>query len=241
MLVEMLKEGGKVENKIHLAIMDDHQAIIDGYTYRLSDAPDIEIVAAIRYGDALGAMLAKNPVDVLLLDVHVPTSHTNPNPYPILHLIPKLLQLYPKLNILVISMHAQRSLIQAVMDSGASGYVLKDDQATIMELAGVIRIIAGGGVHLSQQAYQQLLKRGTGGLDQPLSTRQREALSLCAAYPNASTSEIANMMNIAHSTLRNILSGSYLKLSVRTRTAAVAKARQIGLITPVPPTPVVKR
>jgi DNA-binding CsgD family transcriptional regulator len=59
-----------------------------------------------------------------------------------------------------------------------------------------------------------------------------EALSLCAAHPGASTAELAKKMNIAHSTMRNLLSGGYLKLKVRTRAEAVARARQMGLITP---------
>jgi len=218
--------------KIRVAILDDHQGIIDGYQFRLNGAADIEVVATAIYGEELETILANNQVDVLLLDVHVPSSASNPNPYPILYQIPKLLQIYPDLSVLVISMHAQRTLINAIMESGASGYILKDDQASIRELASIVRMVANGGVHLSPLAYQQLLKRHTGELGQPLTPRQLEALSLCAAHPGASTAELAQKMNIAHSTMRNLLSGTYLKLKVRTRAEAVARARQSGLITP---------
>ena len=64
------------------------------------------------------------------------------------------------------------------------------------------------------------------------SARQLEALSLCAAYPEATTAELADRLGVAHSTLRNLLSGAYLRLNVRSRTAAVAKAQRLGLITP---------
>ncbi|MGE5221534.1 MAG: response regulator, partial [Omnitrophica WOR_2 bacterium] len=218
-------------DKIRVAILDDHQGIIDGYLYRLSSAPDIEVVATISYGDALEPTLSSHAVDVLLLDVHVPTSPGNPNPYPILYLIPKLLQKFSGLSVLVISMHSQSTLISAVMEAGASGYVLKDDQNTIRELASVIRTVSSGGIHLSQAAYHQLRRSKTNDLGQPLTSRQKEALSLCAAYPDASTSDLARMMNIADSTLRNLLSGAYIKLDVRTKFAAVAKARQLGLLT----------
>jgi len=218
-------------DKIRVAILDDHQGIIDGYLFRLNGEPDIEVVATMAYGEMLEPILAQQPVDVLLLDVHVPGSPENLNPYPILHLIPKLLQTYPDMSILVISMHVQRTLIQAVMEGGASGYVVKDDQSTIKELASVIRTVARGGIHLSRAAYEQLRKRGD-DLGLPLSPRQLEALSLCAAYPDATTVEMAQKMNIASSTLRNLLSGAYLKLEVRTRSAAVAKARQMGLLVP---------
>jgi DNA-binding CsgD family transcriptional regulator len=58
-----------------------------------------------------------------------------------------------------------------------------------------------------------------------------ETLSLCAAYPDISTKELAKQMNIAGSTLRNLLSLSYIKLGVSTRQGAVLKAQQLGLIT----------
>lgn len=219
-------------DKIHVAVLDDHQGIIDGYLHRLGGEPDIDVVATGLYGEALEPMLAQHPVDILLLDVHVPTNPTNANPYPILFLIPKLLQRYPRLAVLVISMHSQRTMIRAVMEAGASGYVLKDDQSAIQELAFVIRTIAAGGIYLSRPAYQQLLKRPGNELAQPLTARQLEALSLCAAYPNDSTADLAQRMKIESSTLRNLLSGAYLKLDVSTRAAAVAKARQAGLLPP---------
>jgi len=218
--------------RIRIAILDDHQGIIDGYLYRLGQVDDIDVTATASFGEEVEPILAQKAVDVLILDVYVPTSPENSNPYPILHLIPRLLAQYPHLEILVVTMHAQRTLIQALMEAGASGFVLKDDQATIHELASVIRTVAKGGIYLSPFAYQQLMKHAAGELNQPLSARQSQALSLCAAYPDANTADLAEMMKIAQSTLRNLLSGSYLKLNVRTRSAAVAKARQMGLISP---------
>ncbi len=221
--------------KIRVAILENHQGIIDGYQFRLGASPDIEIVATAGYGEALEPMLAQTPADVLLLDVHVPTSPDNLNPYPILHLIPRLLEIYPGLVILVISMHNQRKLIEAVMSAGASGYVLKDDQATIRDLAAVIHSVAAGGIHLSQSAYQQLTRNQDARQEQTLTTRQKEILSLCAAYPDASTAELASKLFIANSTVRNLLSEVYLKLNVRTRSAAIARAHQIGLLPPEVP------
>ena len=216
-------------DKIRVAILENHQGIIDGYQFRLGASPDIEIVATATWGEALEPMLAQSQADVVLLDVHVPTSPDNLNPYPILHLIPRLLEIYPGLVILVISMHNQRKLIEAVMEAGASGYVLKDDQASIRDLASVIRSVAGGGIHLSQAAFQQLAR---GRRDQTLTTRQMEVLSLCAAYPDANTAELAAKLFVANSTVRNLLSEVYLKLDVRSRGAAIAKAHQIGLLSP---------
>jgi DNA-binding NarL/FixJ family response regulator len=217
-----------MKDKIRLLIMDDHQSIVDGYLYRLSKVNEIEVVATLAYGEELEPALRKHPVDVLLLDVQVPISPKNPNPYPILHTIPRLLQLYPELAILVISMHDQRGLIRAIVEAGASGYILKNDSQKIQELRNVILSIADGDVCFSDKALKAFLARN----EEPFTPRQLEALSLCASYPNSKTAELARKMKIANSTLRNLLSSAYLKLGVQTRAAAVARARELGIITP---------
>jgi two-component system nitrate/nitrite response regulator NarL len=220
---------------IRVTILDDHQSIIDGYVYRLSKAPGFEVVATISYGEQLEPALAAHPSDVVLLDISVPTSPENPNPYPILHEIPSLLQKHPDLNILVISMHAERSLVRSVMEAGASGYVLKDDRAMLQDLGNVVRSIANGGIYFSQKAYQFMLNQKTTPTSERLSPRQLEALSLCAAYPDWTSADLAKKMSVANSTVRNLLSDAYLRLGVRNRTAAIAQARVLGLITPDPP------
>jgi DNA-binding NarL/FixJ family response regulator len=189
---------------------------------------EVEVVATLGYGEELEPALKKHSVDVLLLDVQVPISTKNPNPYPILHAIPQLLQLYPELTILVISMHDQRGLIRAIIDAGASGYILKNDSKKIQELGKAILAVADGDVCFSDKVLKAFVARN----EEPFTPRQLEALSLCAAYPNSKTAELARKMKIANSTLRNLLSGAYLKLGVQTRAAAVARARELGIITP---------
>ncbi|HET9906703.1 MAG TPA: response regulator transcription factor [Anaerolineales bacterium] len=215
---------------VRVAILDDHQSVIDGYIFRLSQTSKIQVVATARFGQDLDSLLAKSSVDVLILDVQVATSIDNPSPYPILHVIPNLLKSYDGLAVLVISMYNQPSLIKAVMDAGASGYILKDDEPTIKELGSVISTIAEGGIHLSQLAYQQLFRKLP--KESILTVRQLQILSICAAYPDATTGEIADKLGVAHSTVRNLLSGAYLSLHVRSRASAVDKARHLGLITP---------
>ena len=230
-----------MSDKIRVTILDDHQSIVDGYRFRLGSSHRVQVVVAIGIGADLEPTLEKHPTDVLILDVGVPTSAENSNPYPILHVIPTLLQKYPNLVILVISMHAERSMIRAVMEAGSSGYILKDDQTTLRDLENVVISVASGGIHLSRQANDVFLRGGTVENEIGLSKRQQEALSLCLAYPNNTTAELAKKMSISNSTIRNLLSGAYIKLEVRTRIAAVTKARQLGLITPEPATMPVSR
>ena len=219
-------------NKIRVAILDDHPSIVDGYQYRLAGVENIEIVATAGYGDQLETLLDDNTVDLLLLDINVPTNIENNNPYPILYAIPRMLKKHPELNILVISMHNQRTLIQAIMDAGASGYILKDDRESIQKLGEIITSVNSGGIYFSSESYRQLLKKKQEMEPPVLTPRQQEVLSLCASKPEASTAELADSLNVAPSTVRNLLSNAYVRLGTRNRHAAVSKARQLGMITP---------
>jgi DNA-binding NarL/FixJ family response regulator len=214
-------------SQIRVAILDDHQSIIDGFIYRLSANPKIKIVGTATFGEALDPMVAKEEVDVLLLDISVPNSPEDRNPYPILHIIPLLLEKYPNLNILVISMFTQHSLIDALVNTGISGYIFKDDQVSIQKLDKIVETIANGGIYYSEGATRDATESP---VDSLLTPRQLEALSLCASLPDCDTIALSGKLGITGSTLRNLLSGAYLRLEVRTRAAAIAKAHQLGIL-----------
>jgi DNA-binding NarL/FixJ family response regulator len=225
--------------KIRVAVVDDHQSALDSYTYRLSTRSNIEIVGSARYGNDLLPLLENTAVDVLVLDIGVPNSPEDRNPYPILFLLPELLKKYAELAILVISMHDQRTLVKAVLEAGASGYILKEDREAIVQLADAVTLINTGGIYVSKQ-LRDVLAEGERLSAPHLSKRQREALSLAAAYPDIKTEELGARLNIAPSTLRNLLSKAYKTLKVRNRSAATQKARDLGLISPFTEYPQVK-
>jgi DNA-binding NarL/FixJ family response regulator len=224
-----------MSRNIKVAILEDHQSIIDGYLFRLKDAPDIEIVGVVSDGESLENLLASEAIDVLIMDIQVPSRQGHTTPFPVLYITRRLTQDYPDLNILVISFLEQQTLIQALVELGISGYVFKQDGETIRQLANVVTIIANHGIYFSQAAYDKLRMQKSARASVPLTARQLEALSLCAAYPEYSTSEIATRMEVSNSTLRNLLSNAYLRLDVRTRGAAIARLQQMGLIATNPP------
>ena len=221
--------------KIRVTILDDHQITVDGYFYRLGKHPDLEIVDTLHFGEQLAPSLEMHPTDVLLLDFSIPISPANPNTYPTLTEIPKLLQIYPNLVVLMISMFAERSIIRAVMEAGASGYILKDDSEAIQDLANIILSVADGAIYLSERAGQRYQKAAE-RTDSKLTRRQLEVLLLCAAFPSSKTAELAQKMCVSNSTVRNLLSGAYLKLNAHTRAGALQRARELGLLTSDIPT-----
>jgi DNA-binding NarL/FixJ family response regulator len=210
---------------IKVAVLDHYQSILDGYRYRLDCVDDIEIVAEMRYGSEVESALAKDDIDVLILAGCVPTEPDNQNLNPIFHLIPTLLQTYSELVVLPICMQKQANFVKAVIVAGASGYISKDDQEAIKNLDEIIRTVAEGGFYISEE-----IKRRGFGEKTILTPRQLEALSLCAAYPDETTAKLARRLDIANSTMRNLLSKAYRRLGVPNRAAAIVEARRIGLL-----------
>lgn len=220
-----------MSSPINVTIADDHQGIIDGYLYRFSGVSDLNVVGIAYNGEQLEEILERCPTDVLILDLDLPIAPRCEEPYPILRAIPALLKGYPSLAILMISMHNERTLIQSCIKGGAKGYILKDDREAIEDLVRVVRLVAKGGFYFSAQAFSQWQKSKSASESVP-TTRQLEVLSLCAAYPNLTTVELAKQLGVAPTTIRNLLSMAYRRLGVANRTAAIAKARQLRLITP---------
>jgi DNA-binding NarL/FixJ family response regulator len=213
----MMNKKQPRRKNITVAILDDHQGALDGYAFRLESHSDVTVVAVAQHWSELEQQLHDQSVDVLILDVSVPTAQNDKNPYPILHVLPTLLRAHPAMAILVISMHKQRTLVKAVMAAGAKGYILKDDREAILQLAEIIKSVAAGGVYLSEQSYAVLTEKNPPWEDmQALTARQLQALSLCASSPDIS---------------------AYERLKVSSRAAAIAKAREMGLITPFSPEP----
>ncbi len=71
--------AGITSNKIRVAILDDHQSILDGYQFRLRQISDIEVVGTSVTAEEFESLLADRTPDVILLDVFVPISNENPN------------------------------------------------------------------------------------------------------------------------------------------------------------------
>lgn len=218
-----------MQPSIRVAILESQQSTIDGYAFRLSRVPEISLVATFFTAAELNAAFDQLKIDILISGINVPVSAENRNPFPVLSLVDHVNNQMPNTRILIVSYINQRQLIDALLKKGVNGIVLKDDQQSIQMLGRIVEIITSGGVFFSKGLQQDLISRPDAFL---LTERQYEALSLCAAYPDEDTYTLAKQMEISSSTLRNQLSSIYARLEVRTRAAAILKARLLGLIPP---------
>jgi DNA-binding NarL/FixJ family response regulator len=214
-------------SKIKVAILENHQSIIDGYLYRLSLSDEFEVVGAIYYGADLDAFLKKHLVDVLILAAYVPISASDRAAYPVVNVIPSILAKYPGLRILIVSMFANPTFVRAVSELGVSGYILKNDRDSILKLDRIVKKIAMGDIYYSEEIENSILPKAGNHL---LTLRQLEILSLFAASPDCTTGNVAQKLGVADSTVRNLLSRVYKTLEVHNRMSAVSKAQKLGML-----------
>jgi len=217
-----------MKEKYSIGILEDHIATMMGYQGQLMGNDKLSIVWTANYYDKLDHMIKESVPDLLILDVGVKQSKDTKENFPILHAIPYLLEKYPEMVIIVISMHNRPALIRAIKKAGASGYILKDDVESFRKLDQIlIDILNDGGIYYSPNA--EIL------ISQPdavpsLTRRQNEILSFLASNPAMEYKILAEKLHVSTSTIRNHLSDIYLKLGVNRLSSAIVQARKLGLI-----------
>ena len=105
---------------IDLLIVDDHEIVRAGIKRLFENTPNLNIVADLGSGEEAYQFLHKNTVDLIIMDVSMPgkggIETTN-----------QIKKRYPKIKILMLSMHDNAMIIEKAMKAGADGYILKND------------------------------------------------------------------------------------------------------------------
>lgn len=215
---------------VRVGILDDHSLTLAGYEAQLKDAQGIQVAWTAQYYNFVKYKLKKFETDVLVLDASVPSSDLDDTVFPIFQAIPELLELYPEMSIIIISMHNRRAFIKNLQQVGISGYIIKDDTKSLNKLGEILRLVGQGGIYFSPKANEALATPVEDKLN--LTPRQVEVLSYWASNIDKSAKDIAIHFDIANSTLRNHLSDIYIRLEVNRLAGAIEKAKSLGIITP---------
>jgi two-component system, NarL family, response regulator DesR len=174
---------------------------------------DFEVVAEVARGDeVVAAALASRP-DVAVVDIEMPAQDG-------LSAASELRRSLPSCRTLILTMYGRPGFVQRAMETGVSGFVLKD--APVEVLAAAIRKCAAGEEVIDPALAARALKAGAS----PLSSREREVLAACAE--GLSTAELARRLWLSEGTVRNRVSEILGKLGVRNRAEAVQIARENG-------------
>lgn len=176
--------------KIKIAIVDDHQIIVDGLVSLLGKYPQIEVtVMATRAAEML-ELLEKNKVDILLTDVMMPEMSGK-------ELAKKVKQLYPQIKIIALSMSGQAQTVSKMInDADIAGYLLKQTSAT--ELASAIEKVYSGGIYFQDDVLKELENMENDPKRPPsVNITQREKQLIELIEKDYSSKEIAAALKIS--------------------------------------------
>ncbi len=138
------------KGKTRIAIVDDHQIVIDGIKALLQGQHGLEIVIESTDPLKMEDLLEKHPVDILLTDVMMPGMNGA-------ELAKVVRKRFPQIRILALSMSGQGDLVnQMIQDSDIAGYVLKNIGK--QELVKALEKIAAGGIYFSDEVLDELMK-----------------------------------------------------------------------------------
>lgn len=211
---------------IRVLLADDHEIVRMGLRAVLEDAEDIEVVGEVATADAAVAAAQAGGIDVLLMDLRfgpgvegtrvttgaeatarIKASMSNPP------------------HVLVVTNYDTDADILGAIEAGAVGYMLKD--APPAELLAAVRSAAEGDSALSPVVADRLMTRVRTPRTS-LTPRELEVLTLVAA--GSSNREIGHELMLSEATVKSHLVHIYDKLGVRSRTSAVAAAREQGVL-----------
>jgi two-component system, NarL family, nitrate/nitrite response regulator NarL len=136
------------KEKITLALVDDHQIVIDGLMSLLKGHDNFRFAFATTDPTTVMDQLQQQPVDILLTDVMMPGLPGN-------QLAKKVKQQFPKTRILALSMSGEGDMVnEMINDADISGYVLKNIGK--QELVTALEKIAEGKIYFSEEVLEEL-------------------------------------------------------------------------------------
>jgi NarL family two-component system response regulator LiaR len=203
-------------NPVRIVLADDHPLIRSGLRARLEAEPDIVVVGEAADGDEAQQRCRDQPVDVLVLDLHMPGPRATTT-------VGFVRENCPDTRVLVLTAYDDDAYVRGLVAAGVAGYLLKDEVPDALVQA--VRTVAHGGTAFSRSVVAVLSHsaRQASPTDPVLSDRERELLDLLSrGWDNA---RLAQELRLGEQTVRNYLSRLYSKLGVRTRSEAIVWAR----------------
>lgn len=210
---------------IRILIADDHGVMRAGLRAMLEDEADIEVVGEAASGEEALLLAGKLAPDVLLLDIGLPGIDG-------VETTRRVRKSFPKVQILILTVYEEESLLRAAIDAGAAGYIIK--RAVEEELLSAIKAVSRGDMYIHPSITRLLLKDlspsikvKTGGF-QLLTPRERELIAyIVRGFTNR---QIAETLFISVRTVEGHRASLLNKLGLKNRVELIEFAEKNGLI-----------
>lgn len=200
---------------LRIALADDQALVRGGLRALLESLGGVEVAVEAEDGAALLAALQRRRVDAILSDIRMPR-HSG------IEVVRALRARGDYTPVLLLTTFEDPGLLQAAVQAGAQGFMLKD--AAPEDLKDAIVRIAAGETLLAPLALRGLagVAPADGAAAPSLTARELAVLRLVAG--GYSNKEIGRALGISDGTVKNHLTEILAKLDARDRTHAVLKA-----------------
>ena len=201
---------------ILVLLADDHAIVRNGVAQILDEQPDIEVVAQAEDGESAIVLYRQESPDVALLDLRMPKVEGT-------KVVELIRREFPEAVLVVLTTFDTDDDIDRALLAGAKGYLLKD--VAPGDLVACVRTVQGGGTWVSPTIASKLVARMT-----RVQVTPQEMRVLRQVAEGKSNREIGETLFISEATVKIHLSHLFEKLGASSRTDAVAKAVERGLI-----------
>jgi DNA-binding NarL/FixJ family response regulator len=204
--------------KTKVLIADDHRLMLEAVRAALEEDGDFEVVGVTSDSTKVLTLVAGLKPDVLVLDVRMPQMDG-------ITCLKRVRARFPETAVVMLSASEDAGILREAIEHGAAAFVLKHIDPR--DLGGVLRQALDGTVFQSAGIFADagMAVAASAGL----TSKEHEILNLLSS--GMSNQQIAIKLWVAEQTVKFHLTNIYRKLDVKNRTAAITKARSLGLIT----------
>jgi two-component system response regulator NreC len=218
-------------DRIKVLLADDHPLVRSGISKLLEGEEDILVVGEAADGEEAVTKAEQFTPDVVVIDLSMPKLSG-------LEATKVIREKFPRMQVLILTIHENEEYVYQILKSGAGGYVLKT--ANKEELVRAIRAVARGEKFFSPGVLEIMTvgyldkakERDAGGAsgDINLTNREREILSMIGQGLN--TIQIANKLFISPRTVDTHRSNIMEKLEIHDVANLVRYAIEHGFVPP---------
>ena len=221
---ELTEPHQNVQHPIRVLIVDDHAILRAGVREMLADEEDLQVVGEAGSAEETLQLLNNGTeVDVVILDVTLPGQSG-------IELLKTLRRDRPDLQILVLSMHPERSFAVRLMRAGANGYVPK--MIVPEELVRAVRAVGSGRRYITPIVAELLASEAAAEEDGPLHNRlsERELQVFTRIARGVSPAVMANELGLSVKTVSTYRARILEKMGMRSNAEIAAYAVRNQLV-----------
>ncbi len=209
-------------DKIHVLIADDHAIVRQGLKQILSETEDLLVTGEADDGAEALNLARQQPWDVFLLDVSMPNRNG-------IDTLKQLKKEFPRLPVLILSMHPEEQYAVRALKAGASGYLTKQSAPELLVTA--IRQVASGKKYLSPAVAQQLAEAISDNSDKSpherITDREYQVLVMIAA--GKTLTQVAEQLNLGVATVSTYRARLLEKMGLKSTAELIRYGLEHGL------------